>query len=246
MLIFVQHFKLYMNTVIIVAGGRGKRMQKTTPKQFLILGGMPVLMRTINCFYNYDNSIRIILVLPKDEISTWEKLCVNYKFETAHTIVEGGEERFYSVQNALKLVGNNQLVAIHDGVRPFVSNTTIQNCFSQAEINGSAIPVVSLAESLRYCENEINKSVNRLNYKRVQTPQVFKSEIILAAYTQPFSNEFTDDASVVEKMGYHIHTISGNEENIKITTPLDMLVGEALVKNISRYSISLKGVIPNS
>lgn len=220
-----------MKTVIIVAGGRGKRMNESVPKQFLPINGTPVLMKTISRFYEYDNNIKIILVLPADEIKTWENLCKSHKFSIPHIITEGGRERFFSVKNALKHIDDNETVAIHDGVRPFVSNETINNAFKEAEISGAVIPVVPLTDSLRFFDED-NKSVSvsREKYKLVQTPQVFKSDILLEAYAQQFSPEFTDDASVVENIGHSIAVIEGNRENIKITTPFDMLVANAISK----------------
>lgn len=219
-----------MKTVIIVAGGRGRRMNGDIPKQFLPVNGIPVLMKTISCFYRYSKKINIILVLPKDEAETWKNLCISYKFDIPHKIAEGGAERFFSVKNALALVGDNEIVAIHDGVRPFVSNETIERCFNEAENSGAAIPVMPLTESIRYFSDNESKAVPRDEYKIVQTPQVFKSKILLAAYAQEYSPHFTDDASVVEKWGHKIIAVEGNRENIKITTPFDMLIAEVLSK----------------
>ncbi|MDR0558951.1 MAG: 2-C-methyl-D-erythritol 4-phosphate cytidylyltransferase [Prevotellaceae bacterium] len=219
------------NTVIIVAGGRGRRMGRDIPKQFLILDGIPVIMHTLQRFYQYDNCMKIILVLPANEIFTWKNLCVEHKFTIPHQTVEGGEERFHSVKNALKLTGENEIVAIHDGVRPLVSGKTIARCFEMAEKTGAAVPVVEITESLRYFESpDRSVSVNRKNYMTVQTPQVFKSEILVAAYAQAYSENFTDDASVVEKSGHLITTVEGNRENIKITNPVDMEIAKILIE----------------
>jgi 2-C-methyl-D-erythritol 4-phosphate cytidylyltransferase len=218
-----------MKTVIIVAGGRGRRMGSDTPKQFLELHGTPVILLTMQRFYNYDNSIKIILTLPADEIKTWEAICSRMSSIPAHIVAAGGRERFFSVKNALAYVTKGETVAIHDGVRPFVSIATIHRCFDKAQQCGAAIPVIALTESIRFFENEDKSiSVNRDKYRTVQTPQVFDSEILIRAYTQPYSSDFTDDASVVEKSGVIVSTVAGNTENIKLTTPLDMEIAKIL------------------
>ncbi|MDR2383722.1 MAG: 2-C-methyl-D-erythritol 4-phosphate cytidylyltransferase [Prevotellaceae bacterium] len=219
-----------MKTVIIVAGGRGKRMGHNTPKQFLKLDGVPIIVRTIMSFYNYDNQIKIILALPKDEIEKWEAIKSKTANIPPHIIVEGGNERFFSVKNSLAHVGKNEIVAVHDGVRPFASIETISRCFEKAEQSGAAVPVITMTESIRYFENEDKSvTVSREKYKIVQTPQVFKSDILIAAYEQPYVKDFTDDASVVEKSGYPVSSVEGNRENIKITTPMDMKVAKFLL-----------------
>ena len=213
------------NTVIIVAGGRGKRMGDDIPKQFLPVDGRPILMHTVERFYCFDNGIKIIVALPTDQMPTWENLCRQHLFDIAHQMVAGGEERFHSVQNALKLVGNDEIVAVHDGVRPLVSTATISRCFEKARQTGAAIPVIDLTESLRFFESpDKHVAVDRNKYKTVQTPQVFRAEILTAAYTQPYNPQFTDDASVVERYGHPIATVEGNRENIKITTPSDIML----------------------
>jgi 2-C-methyl-D-erythritol 4-phosphate cytidylyltransferase len=220
--------------VIIVAGGRGKRMGNDIPKQFLKLNDTPIIALTMLRFYNYDNTIKIILALPKDEIINWENIKSTTVTLPSHIIVEGGEERFFSVKNALTYVEPGELVAIHDGVRHFVSEKTISRCFDMAKQSGAAIPVIALTESIRYFENETdNRSISavREKYKIVQTPQVFHSEILMAGYSQTYSKDFTDDASVVEKYGYPITSVDGNRENIKLTTPLDMEIAKILINN---------------
>jgi 2-C-methyl-D-erythritol 4-phosphate cytidylyltransferase len=169
------------------------------PKQFILLGGKPILMRTIEAFYNFDNTINIILTLPKTEISEWQNLCKKYSFNIKCEIVEGGKERFYSVKNALECVPNDSFTAIQDGVRPFTSRETIERCFNAAELHGNAIPVLPIEESVRIVENEQNSIINRAKIRIVQTPQVFNSNLIKRAYQTDFSPEFTDDASVLEK-----------------------------------------------
>lgn len=216
-------------SVIIVAGGSGKRMGTETPKQFLLLKSKPILMHTIACFYAFDSAIEILLVLPKEHISVWQQLCVEHNFNIKHQITEGGSERFYSVKNGLEKINNNGIVAIHDGVRPLVSKETIARCFKKADEIGAAIPVMPVVESLRKVDGESSKSVNRSEYVSVQTPQCFNIELIKSAYQQDFSNTFTDDASVVEKFGHQVSLVNGNIENIKITSPQDLILAEYLL-----------------
>lgn len=219
--------------VIIVAGGKGERMGASTPKQFLELAGKPILMHTLEKFKQTIPSIEIILALPENQVDFWEELCHKHKFvNIPHQIIKGGETRFHSVKNALTLVKENSIVGIHDGVRPLVSTATIETCFTEAEKNGNAIPVIEVVESIRYVskEDNANKAVARSCYKLVQTPQCFSSEIILKAYDQTFDASFTDDASVVEGLGETISLVDGNRENIKITTAEDLLVAEAFIK----------------
>lgn len=221
-------------SVIIVAAGRGKRMGTETPKQFLLLKSKPILMHTITCFYKYDPSIEIVVVLSEEHISKWQQLCIHYNFNIKHTIVEGGEERFNSVKNGLEVINHNGIVAIHDGVRPLVSNETIIRCFNKALETDAAIPVMPVVESLRRLEGEKSFSVNRTEYVTVQTPQCFNIDLIKKAYQQKFSNTFTDDASVLEKLGHSISLVEGNIENIKITSPLDLILAEKLLEQTER------------
>jgi len=214
-------------SIIITAGGIGKRMGSDIPKQFIEINGLPILMHTIIQFYDYNPNIEIIIVLPKEHIVFWNELIEKYKFPISHKIISGGRERFYSIQNGLKEV-SGALIGIHDGVRPFVSIDVIKRVFQSAQIYGSAIPVIDLKESIRKVDDSESKSVNRDLFKIVQTPQCFTSEIIKKAYLQEFTDEFTDDSSVVEKMGYQIYLVKGNDENIKITTPIDLKLAEIL------------------
>lgn len=216
--------------VIIVAGGSGKRMNSGIPKQFLLLNGKPVLMHTIDRFFKYDSTIKIILALPSSHIEKWEQLCTQHSYKVSHVVVMGGAERFYSVSNALQEVHEDGLVAVHDGVRPLVSIDTISRCFESADKNGNAIPCTDILESVRCVEELSNAPVDRTKYKLIQTPQIFFSGIIKNAYKQSYLSEFTDDASVVEKLGVKINLVEGNKENIKITTPLDFKIAELLLK----------------
>ncbi len=214
---------------IIVAGGSGQRMNTLVPKQFLPLKGKPVLMHTIEQFYTYDNEMRIVLVLPESQLEYWNTLCKEHAFSIAHTVVHGGSTRFYSVQNGLALVGDADFVAVHDGVRPLVSQATIQGCFETAIQHETAVPVIDLIDSIREVSEHGNSAKDRTKFKSVQTPQVFSTELLNCAYQQAYSDLFTDDASVVEALGHDITLAAGNRENIKITTEIDMIIAEVLI-----------------
>ncbi|MFN8255344.1 MAG: 2-C-methyl-D-erythritol 4-phosphate cytidylyltransferase [Bacteroidales bacterium] len=219
--------------VIIVAGGRGNRFNSAVPKQFVKLLNLPVLMHTILAFYNYSPSIKIIIVLPEDQFKYWEKLCLKYNFSIPHRVVNGGVHRFHSVKNGLSLVGKNSLVAVHDGVRPLIDAKTIDECFKMAENEGNAIPVVEPVDSIRELMNDgSNKVVDRQKFRLIQTPQVFKSDLIQLAYKQEYNNSFTDDAGVFETcFPGTIKLVEGNRQNIKITTPEDLIYAKAILKN---------------
>lgn len=211
-------------SVVIVAGGKGLRMGGDIPKQFLVVNGSPILMQTIKRFYECSKSIQIIVVLPKEQIEYWKSLCDKYSFDLPHDITAGGKERFFSVKNGLaKVKSEVELVAVHDGVRPYVSDEVILNCFEKASETGAAIPVVDVFETLRHVQPDgTSVTVPRSEYKLVQTPQVFKFDVLKNAYSQEFSPDFTDDASVVEANGHSINLVPGNRENIKITTRADL------------------------
>ena len=219
--------------VIIVAGGVGKRMYAKIPKQFMKIGGEVILMRTMRVFNEFDNEMEIIITLPEQEIKTWEQLCEKHEFKIPHRIVKGGKTRFNSVKNALETIDENSLIAIHDAVRPLVSEMTIRRVFNKANEKGNAIPVLSAYESLRYITDTENKSVVRDHYKMVQTPQAFHSRLLIYAYQQEYRPEFTDDASVVESKGIFIETVEGNSENIKITTKKDLDIAEVLLSYLN-------------
>jgi 2-C-methyl-D-erythritol 4-phosphate cytidylyltransferase len=216
-------------TALIVAGGSGTRMESNLPKQFLLLAGKPILMHTIEAFY-HSGVNHIILVLPQSQIDFWNQLCQTHQFTIKHQIVAGGASRFESVQNGLQHCNNNDLVAIHDGVRPFVSKEIILNSFETAAQKGNAVAAVRLKDSIRKVELLSNKNVNRDNYYLIQTPQTFKAQLIKEAYAAQDHINFTDDASVLESNGYAINLIPGDYKNIKITTPEDLVVGEAFLK----------------
>lgn len=216
--------------ILIVAGGKGLRMGADIPKQFLPIGGKPVLMRTIETFYKYDSSIDMILVLPVEQQDYWKSLCKEYAFSIPHRIVNGGNSRFHSVKNGLALVEGEGLVGVHDGVRPFVSQGVIGRCFSEAEKKKAVIPVVGMVETVRHLLGTGSETVDRDAYKLVQTPQIFSISLLKEAYKQEYTPEFTDDASVVEAMGVSVSLVEGNRENIKLTTPFDLIVANALVE----------------
>jgi 2-C-methyl-D-erythritol 4-phosphate cytidylyltransferase len=219
--------------VVIVAGGSGKRMGPDIPKQFLNLAGRPVLMHTIERFKSFNDAIEIITVLPENQLRYWVDLQKKHSFDVPHTLVKGGLHRFISVKNGLKFVNTPSLVAIHDGVRPFVTVDTIKRCFETAEKLGNAIPAVSPSDSLRMLTDKGSMPLNRMHVKQIQTPQVFNAELIKKAYLQEYITEFTDDATVLEKMGEKINMVDGNRENIKITNPEDLLISSALLPTVS-------------
>ena len=217
--------------VIITGGGVGRRMGYDLPKQFLLLKEKPILMYTIQRFYEYYNDIEIVVVIPGRHISYWEELCKTHNFTIPHTIAEGGRTRYHSVKNGLAMLKTSGLTAIHDAVRPFVSVKTINNCFETAAREGVAVPVVIVNDSIRYVASGNSYCCKRENYRLVQTPQVFKTQMIKKAYEQEFTEDFTDDSSIVEATKHKVTIVSGNFENIKITTPLDLIIGEAILNN---------------
>lgn len=216
--------------IIIVAGGKGLRMGGDIPKQFLPVGGKPVLMRTIERFLEYDPEMQVVLVLPRDHQEYWHKLTGEYGFDKPFTLADGGETRFHSVKNGLAKVADNvSLVGVHDGVRPFVSVETISACYDEAAKSGAVVPVIDVVETVRHLVGQQgSKTVPRSEYRLVQTPQVFDASMLRKAYEQPYTDFFTDDASVVECSGHNVTLVTGNRENIKITTPFDLKIAEAL------------------
>ena len=215
--------------VIIVAGGTGRRMFADIPKQFIPVNGKPLLFYSLQTFFNAISEIGIILAIPEDYIKYWTHLCKTYKIEIPHQIVVGGGTRFESVKKGLNILPDNGLVAIHDGVRPLVSDILIKNVFQNAMEFGNAVPAIPIDESVRLLQNGQNRIINRSNLRIIQTPQCFKLSLIKEAYQQNFQNTFTDDASVLEKLGVPIHLIEGLKENIKITYPDDLLFAEVLL-----------------
>lgn len=223
-----------MDYVIIVAGGRGTRMGAGVPKQFLPVGGKPVLMRTIERFHEYDAGLGIIVVLPRDQQDYWRQLCADNHFTISHAVADGGASRFDSSKSGLALVPDAEdgVVAFHDGVRPFVSVDVIRRCFDMAREEYTAVPVMPVTDTLRHVDDRTDTSftVDRKLYRAVQTPQVFDISLAKQAFAQPPRATFTDDASVIESLGVRVNTVEGNRENIKITTPFDLKVAEAIIK----------------
>jgi 2-C-methyl-D-erythritol 4-phosphate cytidylyltransferase len=222
------HLKEY---AVIVAGGKGTRMQSKIPKQFVELCGLPVLLHTLNAFYRYSEAITIILVLPADDVAYWQTITAKFSFRKPVIIVAGGESRFQSVKNGLQQINGDGLVAIHDGVRPLVSSGIIEASFRLAALNGSAIASVPLKESLRVEDDLNTKAVDRSRYRLIQTPQTFDVSLIKKAYMMTEDSTLTDDASVAEKAGNTVQLFDGSYENLKITTPEDLIVAEALLRN---------------
>jgi len=241
-----------MDYVIIVAGGKGLRMGGDVPKQFLPIGGKPVLMRTIERFREYSEDLQIILVLPNEQQGYWRELCQQYNFPLpvttplhyregqgggSYLIANGGGTRFHSVQNGLAMIPDDAegVVGVHDGVRPFPSIDVIRRCYETARTAKAVIPVVSVVETVRHLEETGSVTVPRNDYRLVQTPQTFDIQLLKAANRQPYNDGFTDDASVVEAFGFDITLVEGNRENIKITTPYDIIVAEAIIQ----YQLSI-------
>ena len=220
--------------MIVVAGGKGLRFGSEIPKQFLPIGGKPILIRTIEKIRQAISDIKIILVLPKEYKDYWQLLCSEYGFSIEHKIVDSGDERFFSVKNGIDAIEDeNAIIGVHDGVRPFVGLEVVRECMLVAEKLGTAIPAIKPLETVRLgrTENSTHKSssFDRNEVFLVQTPQCFDSKMLKKAYSQSFDKSFTDDASVVEKLGYGINLVKGNRENIKITNPLDIIYAEILI-----------------
>ena len=220
-----------MDYVIVVAGGKGLRMGSDIPKQFLPISGKPVLMRTLERFHEYSAELQIILVLPETQQDYWHGLCKEYHFQVEYLLANGGQTRFHSVQNGLALVPDDAegVVGVHDGVRPFPSVDVIRNCFETARTAKAVIPVIPVVETVRHLEGDSSVTVPRGDYRLVQTPQTFDIQLLKEANRQLYNDGFTDDASVVESYGHTITLVEGNRENIKITTPYDIVVAEAII-----------------
>jgi len=228
-----------MEYAIIVASGKGTRMGSTTPKQFLPVAGLPIVMHTIRRFREYSPDIVIILVLPEDSDSYWQELCRQYNFSDPHLLTcTGGATRYHSVKNGLALVpapdasaSTPDIVGVQDGVRPLVSVEVIRRCYDAARQGLAVVPAIPVVETIRHIIQlpDNSETVPRNDYKLAQTPQVFTVAMLKEAYKQPYRDLFTDDASVVEAMGEKITLVEGNRENVKITTPIDMAIANALL-----------------
>lgn len=223
-------------SVIIVAGGSGSRMGGDVPKQFMLLAGRPILMHTIEAFHKFDNQMNIVLVLPAGQHDYWRSLCAEHSFNKIdYQLVDGGKTRFHSTLNGLAKVPADGIVAVHDGVRPLVSQATLQRCFTAAEECKAVVPAIPVNESVRQIESDGgNHAVDRSSYVLVQTPQVFDAQTLHGAFAQPYDSLFTDDASVVERMGVKVSIVEGNFENIKITRPVDLVLAEAIIGSKER------------
>ena len=206
-------------------------MGSDIPKQFLPIGGKPVLMRTLERFREYSADLQIILVLPKAQQDYWHQLCQEYDFKVEYQMTDGGETRFHSVQHGLALIPDDAVgvVGVHDGVRPFPAIDVIRNCYETARKKKAVIPVIPIVETVRHLKDETSVTVPRNDYRLVQTPQTFDIQLLKAANRQPYNDGFTDDASVVEAFGFNITLVEGNRENIKITTPYDLKIAEVLL-----------------
>jgi len=215
---------------LIVAGGKGTRIKSKMPKQFLELNGLPVLMHTILAFYRYSESITVILVLPEGDMETWYSLCSRYHFSKPVMLQTGGATRFQSVKNGLQKIEGEGLVAIHDGVRPLISENIIAASFRLAAVHNAAVAAVRLKESIRMTDQDNTRAVDRSKFRLIQTPQTFKVSLIRNAYDMKEDLSLTDDASVAEKAGQVITLFEGSYENIKITTTEDLIIAEALLK----------------
>jgi 2-C-methyl-D-erythritol 4-phosphate cytidylyltransferase len=220
--------------VIIVAGGSGKRMESSVPKQFMLLNNRPLLMHVFDVFQTFDTNIKFVLVLNPSLWIQWQNLCKEYNFTMQHQLVEGGSERYYSVKKGLEAVPKQVVVAVHDAARPLVSLQTIQRCFYYAEKHGNAVPAIEVSDSYRLLDPSGNKALNRKLLRIIQTPQVFESSLLKQAYTQEFAPLFTDDASVLESLGIAINLVQGNTENIKITNPMDLIIATDWLQNLLR------------
>lgn len=217
---------------IIVAGGKGLRMGTDLPKQFLPIGGRPVLMHTLEAFARAIPAIRLVLVLPALQQDFWRALCRQHNFTLTHTIATGGATRFHSVYNSLRTIeAEEAIVGVHDGVRPFASVDVIRRCYEAASQHGAVVPVVPVVETLRQLTDDASRTVDRTHFRLVQTPQTFRLSLLRRAYEQPYRDDFTDDASVVEAYGHAVTLVEGNRENVKLTTPFDLTIAEAFLGN---------------
>lgn len=216
--------------LLITAAGQGTRLQSAFPKQFIPVSGRPLLMRTIEVFKTYDPKIKIVLVLPEEQVQLWKDLCTEFDFQADHQIVRGGKERFHSVKNGLMHIPADSLVLIHDGVRPMVRPDTIERVISMAMEKGNAIPCVVPTQTVRALNDEnMSTPLDRSKLRLIQTPQGFHSNLIKEAYEQAFDEKFTDDATVLENIGHKINLVEGNYSNIKVTHPADIKLVEALL-----------------
>jgi 2-C-methyl-D-erythritol 4-phosphate cytidylyltransferase len=220
---------IVQRSTIIVAGGSGKRLGGPVPKQFQTVKGRPLLMWTIEAFHKYDQAMSLIVVLPQEHFDIWKALCVGHRFFIPHQVVAGGEQRWHSVKAGLENVEHDGLVAVHDGVRPLVSTDLIWRCFDAAHLHAAAIPVVPVVPSIRETTAEGSRALDRSRLLAVQTPQCFHTDLLRKAFEQPYDSTFTDEATLVERLGVKVHLVEGEDNNIKVTTPLDMVYVDRLL-----------------
>ena len=229
----IDHWPFTMTTMkkfaVIVAGGTGNRMNNIIPKQFLLLNGKPVLYYTIRSFLSAYDDLQLILVLPAEYISVGQGIVDTFFDHQRIRITAGGKTRFHSVQNGLQMVMEESIVFVHDAVRCMVSVDLIQRCYDAALENGSAIPVIDCKDSVRLLSDKGNKAQERNTIKLVQTPQTFQSKILLPAFNIDYKDKFTDEATVVEAFGVKVHLVTGEENNMKITSPIDLVIAEHLL-----------------
>lgn len=218
-----------MNSVVIVAGGSGARMKSEIPKQFMEINGKPLILWTIDKFLLFDSHIKIIVVLPENHIIVWQEIIEKHPEYRRLIVCSGGATRFHSVRQGLEHIVENEVVGIHDAVRPLVSVDTITRCYKMAAMKNSAVPVIEMEDSLRKVTHTSNEILDRGNVRRVQTPQVFNAEKLIRAYENCLEKNFTDDASVFESYFGSVQLVEGNQENIKITYPLDIKVAESIL-----------------
>jgi 2-C-methyl-D-erythritol 4-phosphate cytidylyltransferase len=214
---------------VIVAGGNGSRMNSTVPKQFLLLNDKPVLYYTLDTFLKAYHDLKVILVLPEEYVATGQEIIDAWFDYKRIRITVGGRTRFHSVQNGLQLIEDESIVFVHDAVRCLLTTALIHRCYEAALEFGATVPVVDCKDSVRMVISDGNEALERRNIKLVQTPQAFLSTILLPAFNIDYKDKFTDEASVVETFGMKVHLVEGEENNIKITTPIDMLLAEHLL-----------------
>ena len=221
------------HSIIITAGGIGKRMGSEIPKQFIEICGKPILLHTLELFYYFDSSMELFITLPEDWKSYWNEIFEKNNCTIPHQIISGGEERYHSIQNALQFC-SGKYISVHDGVRPLVSASTLKKCFEALENHGAVVPVLNVKESIRKIENGSSHAVNRNEFKLIHTPQCFHASVLKDAYLQTFHEGITDDASLVEANGVLVHLVESNEENIKITTPNDLKIAELFIQEFQK------------
>lgn len=221
------------HSIIITAGGIGKRMGSEIPKQFIEICGKPILLHTLELFYHFDSSMELFITLPEDWKSYWNEILDKHNCTIPHQVITGGEERYHSIQNALQFC-SGKYISVHDGVRPLVSGSTLKKCFEALENYAAVVPVLNVKESIRQIENGTSHAVNRNEFKLIHTPQCFHASVLKDAYLQTFHERITDDASLVEANGVEIHLVESNEENIKITTPNDLKIAELFIQEFQK------------